>query len=181
MPRHPRIHAANLLYHPVRAKIAQSPGDWEWSGHYEYAHQTARHLIDLGLVKEIFGEGKKGYDKYITFLEDGGGKKYQKEYHPKDIEPFVGDERFVENLSFIKIEKTRKEHDLEKILKEISKEKKIKAELIKGKTRIKEVSEARTEFIRRSILEYGNSQALVGRYLQCDEGYISKVIKNKAS
>lgn len=166
---------------PVRSKLVETPKEWKWSGHLEYTGEIRRNLIDFELIRGVFGEGQRGYEKYIKFLEDSGGREYKKEYHPKDIEPFLGNEEFVLKMSLRKKEERKKEVNLEKILSEISKEKKINPELIKGKIRIKEISEARTEFIRRSILEYGNSQASVARYLQCDQGYISKVIRNKSS
>lgn len=165
---------------PIRANLARNLNEWEWSGHREYTGETKRGLIDFGLIRGVFGEGEKGYKKYTKFLEDGTGVNYRREYHPKDIEPFIGPEDFILKLSVVnRPEKSEKrEKDLTKILEKVSEDMKIEAQLIKSKKRCFAVSKARKSFIRESVLDNGHSQKSVARFLNCDEGYITRIVRD---
>jgi hypothetical protein len=166
---------------PIRAKLTKEPKDWSWSGHQEYSGKVTRNLIDYDLLIGVFGQGRAGYEEYVKLLENGAGRQFNKEYYPGEREPFLGDEKFVIKMNTRKVEDGKREKSLEGIDKEISIEKNIGYELIKGKRRTKEISEARIEFITRSLLEYGNSQASIARYLHCAESYITKVMRNRLS
>lgn len=163
---------------PVRAKLVNSPQEWKWSGHQEYIGETKRKLIDFGLIRGIFGEGGKGYQKYRKFLEDKLGKEHQEEYYPGDIKPFLGSEEFISQLEKEpKQVKLGERKSLEQVLEEVSKKEGIRPENLRQKLRTKEIAKTRIKFIQKSTLENGHSQADVARFLNCNQAYISRVIR----
>ena len=51
-------------------------------------------------------------------------------------------------------------------------------EIIKDKSKVKEVVRARKEFIRRSVIENIHQQSKAAKYLNCDRSHITRIIRS---
>lgn len=164
---------------PLRAKLVKTLDDWLWSGHLEYAGRKAGlRVVDLGVVEEMFGRGRFGFERYERFLADGLKEGYRKEYHPGESSPFLGTEDFQKKLSQTDLTKIKKKKEnLETILEFEAKKKEIPVALLRSKARWGNLSRIRREFIRKAIFEEGYTAAEVARYLNCDPAYITRVVR----
>lgn len=162
---------------PVRAGFVSRPGEWVWNGHCEIIGKSDKKILNRDLVFEIFGKGDKAYANYKTFLEDGIGRKYIEEFHPKENSPFLGDDKFILRLKKnSNKEKDREKQSLDNILEKVSKRVGVKTSLVMQKVRLRNIAKARAEFVKKAILENGYKQADVSRYLNCDQSYVSRII-----
>jgi len=162
---------------PVRAHLCKSLGQWKWTGHGEYCGVSKQNFIDRGVVAELFGKGVVGVRKYSGFIADGLGCTYSEELHPSDAAPFLGDDRFVEEVTSKQQKSENKQHkSLHDIVIAELRGLAVRPELIFGKSRKKEIASVRKRVIQLAILDHGYKAADLARQLSCSEAYISKVL-----
>ena len=164
---------------PVRAHISADVDQWKWSGHGEYCGRTGQSLIDPGVVTELFGVGEKGLANYRDFMSDNliQAHKYDEDLHPTEASPFLGSQRFIEEIAY-KVEppekiKLRKIKD---IINDQLKGTKISSEMVLGKSRKKDIADIRKQVIRSAMLEHGYRASELARQLNCSEPYISRIV-----
>jgi len=170
---------------PYRAGLVRKPSDWTWSGHKEYLGQSENKVQDISEVLGILSDNiKHGVLKYQEFVQDGSRMGKKKDYYPQENMPYLGDDRFVEDILIRHIDlinriAPRYEVKVKKSLNEaaldIAKKYNVSVDSLCGKVRIKEVSTARKEFIRSAVgLGYKGIQ--IAGFLGCAQSYITKSV-----
>ncbi len=169
---------------PVRAGLVKFPEDWEWSGHRENLGTSQDLTIDQGKVLSYFGDTiNKARGRYADFLKDGLSIGHQGEFYPEEKSSFLGGEKFVDDLKIRHLEvldnltperKKRETSSLSEILAEIAVSTGSSSALIKGSSRVRQVSRARKEFIQEAM-KSGHKGSDISRFLNRSPEYITKV------
>lgn len=64
--------ARYIVLNPVRAGLCDHPRDWDWSNYRAEVGLMRRPAFLQGAyVRDLFGEGQPGQDRYERFVEDG--------------------------------------------------------------------------------------------------------------
>jgi len=174
---------------PYRAGLVKKPVDWEWNGHKEYIGQKRMGLIDKMEVLEIFSNNlKQAITGYSEFVRDGTQMRGGKEYYPEEKSPYLGDDKFIEDLMVRHINIMENKVPEKKIcikvtLKEIAdraaKKFSVSVEGICSRTRNRRITQARKVFIKEAI-NYGYKGIEVSTFLNCTQGYVTR-INNKSN
>jgi len=158
--------------------------DWNWSSHSEYFGRTNRKVVE---VKEILGilsnDFKQAIKRYSEFIREGSLMGKRKDYYPEEKMPYLGGDRFKEDLMLQHNDLMNKsvqklnvitKISLNEIVDNICKEYDVSFESLCGKVRIKELVNARKEFIRNAI-DLGHKSIEIAKFINCSQGYITKL------
>jgi hypothetical protein len=169
---------------PYRAGLVKKPMDWNWSSHSEYFGRTNRKVVE---VKEILGilsnDFKQAIKRYSEFIREGSLMGKRKDYYPEEKMPYLGGDRFKEDLMLQHNDLMNKsvqklnvitKISLNEIVDNICKEYDVSFESLCGKVRIKELVNARKEFIRNAI-DLGHKSIEIAKFINCSQGYITKL------
>ena len=159
---------------PVRAKMVQQPGEWQWSGHGEYLGKDQRGLIDPRPVMEEFRTAAR----YEAFIREGVKETYRAEWHPGEHAPFLGSERFVRKM--VK-EKTpspvSRRVSLGNLLQKVASGAQLDPQSLKRKGRTAKMVEARDRFICQAVLEEGYLASELASFLGCHSSNVSRALQ----
>lgn len=173
---------------PYRAKLVQRPSEWKWSGHGEYLGSSERRIVETDEVLSHFSTGRATAVKgYMNFVRDGAWMGNRKEYYPEEKAPYLGNDAFVEELTVQHLgaisnkhpETQRKElMPLERVLENVARETGLAAGIIRGSGRARAITGARKKFICQA-LGAGHKAINVARFLNCSDGYITRIFSAK--
>ena len=168
---------------PYRARLVNKPSDWIWSGHKGYFEEKSK-IIDikevLGMLSDNFGQAVM---KYAEFVRDGSQMGKRKDYYPKEKMPYIGSDRFIEDLTIRhedlitnRLPEARIDlrSSLKGILDQVVKENNIQADAIVNGVRTGDVTRSRVLFINRAA-ESGYKGKDIASFINCSECYITKV------
>ncbi len=158
---------------PVRAKMVQQPGEWQWSGHGEYLGKDQRGLIDPGPVMEEFGTAAR----YEAFIREGVKDPYRAEWHPGDHAPFLGSERFVRKMIKEKTPPVSRRVSLGNLLQKVASGARLDPQSLKRKGRTAKMVEARDRFICQAVLEEGYLASELASFLGCHPSNVSRALQ----
>ena len=171
---------------PYRARLVRKPIDWMWSGHKEYIGETKDKLVD---VFEVLGmlssDPRQAAKTYSEFVRDGSRMGKRKDYYPEEKTPYLGGDRFIEDLKIRHLEMENKgipvlmvrtKDTLKEIADRVSKDCNVSLESLCGKMRIKELANARKEFIRKAVAG-GYKGVEICRFIGCSNSYITNIFR----
>ena len=165
----------------VRAKLVKSPSDWEWSSHREYLGKSKNFIIDGNEVLRQFGSNILTARKnYSEFIREGLGKysSFSEELYPPETFPYLGNEKFIEDMSKKYGELRRREWTkiritLSELLKKISQVASISVVEIKGLSRKRNISFIRSIFSYIAVFYAGYKTKDVAEFLNCSSSAIT--------
>jgi len=172
-----------IHYNPLRAKIAESLGQYPWSSHQAFFTKTERsELLDTDLVLRMFSENKgRARKQYAMFMNDGATVKQDDVYATVD-QRLLGDERFIEKVvekhdGEIKKERRKKEYTLPRIARVIERRCGVSLEDLRSWRRTINILTARRLF---SILakEYGYTGREIAAYLRKDPAAVTVYLRS---
>ncbi|MHB9155911.1 MAG: transposase [Endomicrobiales bacterium] len=162
-----------LHLNPLRAKQAGTPDAWEWSSHNEYSGQKRAGLIDAGIIGGLFGKGEAGYRKYRQFMAGGSVHGIKGKLYPGESNPFPGPATEMREQAGDARHERAGRHSLEELAGRIAKKNGLSKELLLRKTKQRDISRMRKNFIDESV-RGGFRQSEIARYLGCDQSYVSR-------
>ena len=170
---------------PYRAGLARKPADWKWSGHKEYLGLSNKKLIDIGEVLGMFScDLNQAVMKYSEFVRDGCAMGKRKDFYPDEKMPYLGGKRFIEDLMirYLAMEnkslpelRVRTKDSLNGIAAKVGNKLNVSLKSLCGKVRIKELANARKEFIINAV-DSGYKGIEIARFLDCSQSYITKLV-----
>src|SRR5262245_8736870 len=85
---------------PARMKRPTAGRDHSWSSHPAYLGEASVVQVDTTLVLERFGSRLgRARAGYLRFIDEGEGQVHEKRFYETVDQRFLGDERFVEEVS----------------------------------------------------------------------------------
>ncbi len=90
---------------PVRAKVANGPEDYVWTGHLNYLGGRGEGLIDEGFVLNQFGPNRSlARRKYRQFVWEGISTGHEEKYYQLKDQRYLGEESFIDRIEIGKKE-----------------------------------------------------------------------------
>src|SRR5262245_13501415 len=85
---------------PARMKRPTAVREYPWSSHPAYLGDSSLVQVDTALVLERFGSRLgRARAGYLRFIDEGEGQGHEKRFYETVDQRFLGDERFVEEVS----------------------------------------------------------------------------------
>lgn len=131
---------------PVRAKLADEPRQYPWSGHPAYLGVEALPWLTTDWVLGRFGKGLAvARRRYDLFVQNGRGEGYRKEFHGGSQDARVlGDDTFVERaLASAPDRKPRKPEPLKQLIERVGDRYGLTLREMRGPGQIRRIAEAR--------------------------------------
>ena len=172
---------------PVRAKIAEKPKDWNWSGHKKYLGMSQDVFVDEEEVLQYFSDSKsKARVLYEEFVRDGIKAGHRKDLYPKESIPYLGNDHYIQKHIELHDDLIAKQTpgvvtdkaEMQAILKQVSKEFGISSEVITGSGRQSEAANVRKKFIIEAY-KAGHRSADIARVLNRSISFISRHINRE--
>jgi REP element-mobilizing transposase RayT len=169
---------------PVRAKLVNAPGAWKWCGHSILGGHVEEPLIDEEPVLALFsGKKHSARAEYRAFVRDGLNMGHRQDIYPEEKAPFLGEEEYVhehiirheEMITAVTPGMKKAIVTLPDILNDFSKNRGIKAEIVKGNSRKEAAAKVRREFILEAY-KAGHTTVNIARFINRDSSYVSRVI-----
>ncbi|MCB4791878.1 MAG: transposase [Elusimicrobia bacterium] len=170
---------------PYRAGLVKKPVEWSWSGHKEYLGPGDKKTLDINEVLGMLSSNfKQAVVKYSEFVQDGSQMGKRRDYYPQENMPYLGCDSFKEDLMFQHIELANRnipkrelkvKISLNEIASNVADKFNVSVESLCGKIRIKELSNARKEFIRKAV-DAGYKSTEIAGFIGCAQSYITKIV-----
>lgn len=170
------VYLLNLIRYihlnPVRAGIVRDPADYNWSSHRVYLGLERSKIVNTGFVLSQFSRSKqksvKMYESFVLeWMEDGR----KEEFYSTVDQRFLGDEKFVEGAKEMVEEEFHREDNilryraLEEIAKGVEKITGISLYDLRSRSRRKDIVEARSLFVRLSLIYSKNRRKEIAQFL----------------
>ncbi|MBI4688392.1 MAG: transposase [Nitrospirae bacterium] len=168
----------------VRAKAVETPDEYEWSSHHDYAGQRGKNnLIDTDQVLRMFSEDKATARKlYRAYMEDGISIKKEDIYRTID-QRVLGSEGFVDKITEryeveLAKERRKKEYTLSEIAKGIEKLTGVSLKNIREQSKAVNISLGRKVFCLVAK-EYAYKGKEISEYIRKDPAVVSIAQKGR--
>jgi hypothetical protein len=173
---------------PYRAGLVKKPSEWKWSGHKEYLGENSIGIADTDEVLSIFSSNlKQARVGYSDFVHDGSRMGKRREYYPEEKMPYLGGDKFVEELTFKHTElmeekfperKVSTKVTLREIADEVASGFKVSLEGLCSGTRNRRVTQARRMLIIKA-LDCGYKGTEIAGFLNLSQGYVARINSNR--
>lgn len=136
---------------PLRANLVKDISEWEWSSHPTYLGGKNEIQLNIPEVLSYFGnDANLSQRKYLEFIKEGYEDKSFNPY-PKEIFPYLGDGKFIDEVSKKFVELRRQtvpeiRMTLEDLAEGISKIFEIEIQRLKCPSKERKISEIRSTF-----------------------------------
>jgi putative transposase len=164
---------------PVRAKVVNSPEEYDWSGHFNYLGKGWRDLVDEEAVLSQFCENRSAARrKYRQFVWDGISGGHDRRYYQVKDQQYLGESEFID-----RIENERKQPEtwiydisLKVISEEVSRAIEIKPSRLHSATQNREGAKGRSlvAYLAKEIGGYTIKE--VADYFRRSPGTISEAV-----
>jgi putative transposase len=169
---------------PVRARIVQTPDEYQWSSHHSYAKKTGKKgITDEDQVLRMFSEDKTTARRlYREYIGDGRSVKKDDIYSTID-QRILGDERFAEKVMEIYDEsiepgRRNKEYKLSEIASEVEEAYGITLKEIRGKGKDRGISLGR-KLLSLTAKEYGYKGNEIAEFTKKDPAIITRHLRER--
>ena len=156
----------------VRAGIVRDPGEYRWSSHRIYLGLERNDLVDTDFVLSQFGKvGKRAIKLYKEFVLDWIGEGKRGGFYRTIDQRFLGDEDFIKGVKEVVGEKalreeiTLRDKSFSAISKKVSKLTGVEGKELRGRSRSKQLTDARSLFVRLCLLNTTYKRKDIARYL----------------
>lgn len=158
---------------PIRARLAQAPEDWLWSGHREYLKSVPGGLIDAGPVLELI----RGPQQYVDFLRQGMKDPVPEDWDPGAPAPFLRKDAPLPPRPKLLEDATGPESrpGLQDIVRRLAGQAGLTTGAVLSRAKNSHVLNCRDSFIAEAVSVFGYSPAEIARYLGC---HISSVTRS---
>jgi len=163
---------------PVRAGLAQDPGDYPWSGHRAYLGQeTLPWLTTEWVLGQFARRPDAARRRYEAFVLEGRKQGYQEEFHrgPKDPR-LLGDDRFRERVA-LRGDACPRVPPFDEVVTAVCREYDVTTSLLRDPGRRRQVSEARAAVAWLAFQLGSASLTEVGRRFNRDVGTMSSAVR----
>ena len=171
----------------VRAKLAVTPGKWEWCGHHELGGHVEDALIEEDAVLKYFSGNKhvaKG--EYRSFVRDGLNMGHRLDMYPEEKAPYLGDDKYIEEhvcrheevINMLTPGRKKKTVSLSQMLNDLSENKGIRPEVVQGGSRKAKDAGVRRDFIIMAYKE-GHKAADIARFVGRNHSFVSRLINRE--
>lgn len=172
---------------PVRAKIAETAADYEWSSHGSYASRESKDpLVDTEKVLKLFSGNKTaGRKLYKAYMEDVAVDIKKEDVYATVDQRILGDEEFVgrvreKGTSNIKGSKRAKAYSLPEIVGAVEKIYGVSLKEIRQRGKARRLTAAK-RMVSLVASEYGYKNREVAEYIGKDPMVVTRHLKERAS
>ena len=173
-----------IHFNPVRARLAEKPGQYPWSSHQAYLGKSNPYsLVDTMPVLKMFSEhGTRARGHYREFMNEGDVVKKHEVYAVVD-QRLQGDDDFVDRVleqyaGEVKKEKKRKEHTMPEISRAVTARTKITLEQLQSAGKDRQVMTGRRLFTL-AAQAYGYKGVEIAKYLHKEASSVTKYAQEK--
>ena len=169
---------------PVRAKIAKTPDEYQWSGHHNYAKKSyKKSIVDEDRVLRMFSEDKTRARKlYCAFMDEAITVAKDDIYSTID-QRILGDERFADKImerydNRIEQRRRKKEYSLSEIAAVTEEAYGITLSQIRQKGKDRGISKGR-KLLSLVANEYGYKGKEIAEYIKRDPAIVTRHLKER--
>jgi len=174
-----------IHHNPVRARIAETPDEYQWSSHLNYAQKAKdQGIVDTAQVLRMFSEDKAAARKlYRAYMGEATAIRKENIYCTVE-QRILGDEEFVERVmekSSDKTSKRRKEREytLGEIARAVEDLYGTSLQEIRTRSKSREISSGK-KMISLVANEYGYKNKEIAAFIRKDPVIVTRHLKEKA-
>ena len=175
---------------PVEARIVENPVEYPWCSHGAYLNLSVCSFLNKKTVLEMFpSDEAKAIQMFNEFVLEGPQSLEVSNFDNVQDRQIIGNKQFVEKIKkrneispnvqkidFKQDLSLLRKKTLHEILKIVSKQTKVSAESILGKSRLPEITEARKIFAFISVKYGGYGTVEISRFLKKIASSVSYMI-----
>jgi len=166
---------------PARAKLVKDPAGWRWSSHRNFMGEEGMVPLERKEVLSYFGKRSDTALKgYLEFMSEGIRENKFSPY-PKESFPYLGDEKFIEEISKNYRELRRRVPErlrlsLDELAEKVVRRFNISLEDLKSGSKVREVSQAKAGFCYIANRECHHKESEIAQFLGLRPSSVTKAI-----